>query len=460
MIDKQHNNPPSFTSTMALTDPQKERYDAQVERMVALLERRHKDASYQNEYKKFVYWAEENNHGVGGKYIYRESVDEYFRIAVVDRTCAKASISRIIQALQWMYNNLEVPAGDFVVRSPVVAAAVDQQQENRRNSPSCKLGTDPHKGLKDVLAESDKKKIASYMHRHRPDWGSLSTSFSWGNNAGVRGASTRKFGYAEMYTSKGFGPAKEGPRAQTMLLVLRAGDPHKDKFTTDRMVGCWRHRIPVLCATGNLSLHVINDLRQDQDIEFLHADKTVRASWWDKPLIDYDTLDDETGPMKEVYAATGVSGCKLTHNRTYAVQQAGSEGLAPFQINSFTKHMLEKMHKSYQAEVDKEACKVMAGFSKDEGYFVEREHLELPFAIAALIDFLLPSYREWVTEHQSENGDKSSCCRNFLFDTIPYMVRVVVQDGIYLVRDFPEHQMSNYLKVRKCLVCFFDQSCN
>ena len=246
---------------------------------------------------------------------------------------------------------------------------------------------------------------------------------------------------------------REGPRATTLLLVLRGGGAqsvHKDKFTTDRMVGCFRHKESLLCSVGALSFHVLNDLRLDGDINFLHRDKKTRASWWDKALIAYDTLDEETGPMREVYAATGVEGCKLTHNRTYAVQQAGSEGLAPYQINSFTKHMLEKMHKSYQAEVDKEACKVMAGFSKDEAYFVEREFLELPKEIDLLIDALLPKYREWVCQHRSADGDKSVCCRKFLFEIIPFMVRVAVQDGIYLIEAFPDHVMSNHLKVSLC----------
>jgi hypothetical protein len=65
------------------------------------------------------------------------------------------------------------------------------------------------------------------------------------------------------------------------------------------------------------------------------------------------------------------------------VQQAGSKGLAPCQINSVTKHMLEKLHKSCQAEADKEACKVMSGFSKDEDCFVERKFLKPPWPIVA-----------------------------------------------------------------------------
>lgn len=434
---------------MALTIEQKQFVDLAVKRMHELITRRNKDSSYQGEYKKFVHWVEENNMRKGeDKYIHRDSVDEYFRKAVVLRTCAKESISRIVQALQWFHNNLESPATQFLVKNAVVMEAIAQQQENRRNRPSSNLGTDPCKGLKDVLPESDKKKILAHIHRCRQDWGDLSTSFLWGNNAGVRGASSRKFVLADLYMSRGFGPAVDGPRSRTLLLVLRKGDPHKDRFTTDRMVACWRHKSYELCSIFNTSMHLINLLRNDTLINFYHRDKKARASWWDKPLINYEVLDDESGPMKEVYAATGVEACKITHNRTYAVQLAGSEGLAPHQINSFTKHLLEKLHKSYQPEVDKEACKVMAGHKKDEAYFVEREFLDLPQDIGTLINLLLPSYSKWVRQASSKHGDKSIACRKFLNEIIPYMVEVFVQDGIYFIRDFPEHEMSNYLKVR------------
>jgi hypothetical protein len=223
-----------------------------------------------------------------------------------------------------------------MVCNPQIQAAVNQQQENRLNMPSSKLGADPHKGLKDLLSENDKIKIVNNIWRDRTgDWGSLLTSFLWGNQAGVRGASSRKFLLSDLFTSRGFGPARDGPRSMTLLLTLRGGGPqsvHKDKFTSDRMVGCWRHRVPSLCAVGSLAFHLINTLGQDGDIDFYHADKTVRASWWDKALIACDTLNEESNAMKDVCKATGVEGCKITHNRTYAVKMAGREGLAPCQM--------------------------------------------------------------------------------------------------------------------------------
>jgi hypothetical protein len=427
--------------------------DRAVARMTNVIARRPKDHSYQNEYKRFVTWVVENGLRQGDNiYIHRVAVDEYFRQSVVLRTCAKSSISRIINALQWFHDNLESPGSEFLVKSGIVFQAMAQQKENWTHMPSANLGTDPHRGLKDVLTEPDKKKILAHIHHNRLDWGSLCTSFLWGNNAGVRGASSRKFNLPDLFMSRGFGPTKEGPRARTLLLVLRKGDPHKDRFTTDRMVACWRHRSYMLCSIFNTALHVINSLRQHPTINFYHKEKTAAASWWGIPLIEYEELYDESGPMKEVYMATGVEGCKLTHNRTYAVQHAGSEGLAPHQINSFTKHMLEKLHKSYQSEVDKEACKVMAGFGREEGYFVEREFLQPPWETEELINFLLPKYSAWLQQAASRHGDKSSACRRFLNDIIPYMVEVIVQDGVYFIMDFPNHEMSNYLKVSTTVV--------
>jgi hypothetical protein len=151
--------------------------------------------------------------------------------------------------------------------------------------------------------------------------------------------------------------------------------------------------------------------------------------------------------MREVYNATGVESCKLTHHRTHAVQYAGSEGLAPWQINTLTKHMLQKFHSAYQSEVDKESLKVMSGFSREESRFIPVEHLPLQYGVDYYVRALLPKYPEWVRQMESVRGDKSSCCRKFLLRILPFFVEVLVQDGIYFTRDFPRHPISEYLKV-------------
>jgi hypothetical protein len=157
--------------------------------------------------------------------------------------------------------------------------------------------------------------------------------------------------------------------------------------------------------------------------------------------------------MKQVYKETGVKSCKLTHHRTHAVQLAGSEGLAPWQINTMTKHMLEKLHSAYQPEMDRETAKVMSGHERDEPYYQGTSHLPPVRPVSELLDALLPKYSDWCVQQKSRHGDKSSCCETFLYSVLPYLVEVLVQDGIYLIQKFPNHEMSLYLKVSSNMYC-------
>jgi hypothetical protein len=141
-----------------------------------------------------------------------------------------------------------------------------------------------------------------------------------------------------------------------------------------------------LCSVFNTALHVIHDLSNDTTINFFHNDKNGQAFWWDKPLINHEESGQESAAMTAVYTATGVASCKLTHNCTHAVQLGGSEGLAPWQLNTFTKHMLDKLNSAYQPEMNQLTAKVMAAFEKDEPYFHGSSNVQPPVAWATLID--------------------------------------------------------------------------
>jgi hypothetical protein len=399
--------------------------------------------------------VEENNlrlplvggEGDNDKYLHRAAVDQYFKNVVVGRNGNTNTVGRIRSSLQWSWDYVESTAGDIplIIKNDVVDRAIrDQQTSWKIRQHEVNAGCDPHKGLKDLMPVEDKMKIIRYIHNHRNDWGSLSTSWTWGNQAAVRGASNRSFVYADINLSRGFGVE---PDSRVLMLVLRRGAVHKDQHTMDKQVGVLRHKHYLLCAVFNTALHVINDLRNDDTINCLHIDKTERAPWWNKPLIDYNKYDEEGAAMEAVFTATKVRSCKVTHNRTQAVQLAGSESLAPWQINTMTKHMLEKMHSAYQSEVDKESMMVMAGYKKGEGYFNEVSLLRLPRGIDYYISCLLPRYGDWLGQRASANGDKSQCCETFLLNVIPYLVQVLIQCGIYLIHEFPYHSMSIYLKV-------------
>jgi hypothetical protein len=90
----------------------------------------------------------------------------------------------------------------------------------------------------------------------------------------------------------------------------------------------------------------------------------------------------------------------------------------------------------------------MSGHKKgDTCYFVPRTQLPLARSVEAYCRLLLPDLAKWRREAKSPQGDKSTCCDKFLNEILPYFVKVLVQDGIYLVDEFPEHPISHLLKV-------------
>ena len=90
---------------------------------------------------------------------------------------------------------------------------------------------------------------------------------------------------------------------------------------------------------------------------------------------------------------------------------------------------------------------VMAGFKLDEPYFVPRTKIGLPHNIEICINKVLPTYKQWKQQQQSPTGDKSECAEKFFSRLIPFLVEILLQDGIFLIHEFPDHPMTRHLVV-------------
>ena len=331
---------------------------AQARNRVTTVESSTPNDTYESEFDRYKAWVDDNGFvdPDDGKYITRNNVDLYFSEHVaVERDGTTGTIKRILQALQWYSKNKEHAGSEFHVESAIVKLALDTNKERQKNTATSKPGEDPHKGLKDVLPLADRLKIMHEIYS-RGDWGPASVSFTWGNNAAVRGGSTRNLVFADWNLSRGFGPEESGPMSRTLFLIMRKGGTHKDRFDSDQQVGCLRHKEYKLCAVFAGAMWTLWNLstQRQNPLDFLHRDKDERADWWDTSLIDWKKYGDASSAMRQIYKKTGVYNCKLTHDRTAAIQYAGAMGLAPHQINSFTNHLLEKIHRAYQAEADRE----------------------------------------------------------------------------------------------------------
>jgi len=244
---------------------------------------------YAGEFKKFFDWVNAQEELDHVPLFSRDNVDHYFTRVVAYRRGNPENARKVVNALQWYckyrYNDLP-----FVVESPDVTTALTLQKACGESTGN--PGGDPLKGLKDAVSESDRIIIMSYIYRSRKDWDTASVNFSWGYQGAIRGASNRALIFSDLNMSYGFGPAKTGPLARALLLVLRKGDVHKDRHEKDQQVCAWRHKEYVLCSVFATACRVLKTLRTRGDsINFYQRNKRERAEWWNIPLIDWQVYN-------------------------------------------------------------------------------------------------------------------------------------------------------------------------
>jgi hypothetical protein len=100
---------------------------------------------------------------------------------------------------------------------------------------------------------------------------------------------------SDLNLSYGFGPESSAPRNRTLLLILRKGDLHKERHTTTKQVGVQRPRDYRQCAVFATGILFIFRLRKlEHRFNFHHLDPDVRNAWWDIPLTETMTYDEES----------------------------------------------------------------------------------------------------------------------------------------------------------------------
>ena len=391
----------------------------------------------------------------GTVFITQNNVDVYFSTVLAHvESMSLAVIKMKCLALTWWLKLVEQRGADSIAFSDRINRAIsDQQILNLEYTSTAFASCDPHKGLKDLFTERQSIMLVDNM-RKRNDGDHLLFAYTWGRNAGVRGDTTRKVVFCDLNLSHGFGPELSPPRDCTLLMIIRKG-LGKEKHNTTQQVGTQRHRDYRRCTVFATAVLVIMRLRELGDgINFNRGAPGQACDWWHKTISDYNTYSSECNAMKQVLAKTGSLGrysTKVTHHRTACVQYGGSHGLTAEQISTITKHKLDKLHSAYMPEVEEVTLKVMSGFKKWETRFVKTEHVVFPrerkMYLKAGMKHLLPNYKNYVKQHNSPGGDRSTCCEKFLFHILPYFVETVLQCGYWFIADYPQHPLTHILRV-------------
>ena len=280
-------------------DRHRELLEASLENALVTRDNAGCDATYTNEYKRFVLWVLDDPRLETQQppFIRPHTVDAYYTKVVSKMTTSKGCVNRVANALQHYYSKVEIvdrlehqlehgtqyePLGNLRDR-PLVQNALAHQELVHGPQGTAKPGTDPHKGLKDIISRRELLRAVDYIYRDK-EWGPLSLHFLYGQNGAIRGASNRNLKYCDLKHSGSFAP-EEGQGA--LLVIIRKGNVHKDRHEQDKQVAYWRHKHYQLCSVFSTAAYMIWNLSKNNDINFCHLVTTERAPWWDIPLTDW-----------------------------------------------------------------------------------------------------------------------------------------------------------------------------
>ena len=249
-------------------------------------------------------------------YITRANLDAYFQHVVVHRIGCRDTIKRIEQALRHyaLYKEhhltgANVRGNHFTSEIMKAAMAAQSVKEKRRGDIGSQIDDlCPHRFCKHTMSIKERVKVVTAA-MNGGEWQNAIVAINLGHNVALRGASTRALTLSNLLLATGYGPGSDkshgDPRFdRTLNIVLRKGAVHKDRFSSVKQVGCWRHRNYLLDPNFSIGLAVLYGLRKaGASVEFKERSAggnlaTSRPLWWDLPLIEWS---DRKGTLLRVY---------------------------------------------------------------------------------------------------------------------------------------------------------------
>lgn len=433
-------------------------------------------SAYQGCWKKFKHFVTAaraaGSLAAGDKYLTRENVDLYFSEVIVELKVQPDTAKRHATALQWYSNNVEYPNDDppFQVHPgssrSVVARALDKQAAEYAQHYILQCH-DAHANLPtDILSKADHKKVMTYvLSQNLRNDPAFHVSWTTCHATYLRIDSLAKMRLCDLRADHAHGPVEEGPNRTIISLIMQpfqhkddtpganqAQQPRGRQPTTGRtpkkykkrVVGMWRHENIEQCGTGMIAMSLFDSIFRDDSISFLKLpnddnNNNIPPAWQTKCLLrGWHGMRTAYDSFKRILSACGVEFNHVTHLRSAGIAWASSAGELPADVlATMSKHRGERIFEAYMTELMPQVMEVMAGFTRGKTYFVPRIEVQLPYSDEEAVKLCFPSIGRWRDEQASENGDKQQSAVNFLYHLLPFLARVLLQDGPYWIRYFP-----------------------
>jgi hypothetical protein len=424
--------------------------------------------SCNNNFESFVKVLQEDEFTSSSGTIYTvQHVELFFQIVIANKTCLPKSAKKFLYAIEYHAKRADPPAETVLFRTEAIFEALAIQEERckmQRETATYTAAQDPHsKRRTDVLSVPE---IRAIIHEiiGRHNWKDMFTSWTVCEQSMLRMASMRQLRMCHLRCNMIHGPPildDDHDARQTMLEIVLQPGLHKTGKTVNMQpsTGLWRHKDYMRCGTFAMAANVLIQLWDNQlQLHFFRNADGSKPDWQSESIItSWSNANDASTAYNAVLDKLGICWAKVTHLRTLAIEYASRMGLSRGDVASLSKHSISSLDDCYATELKEDPLRVMS-VGRDKVYDVPRARLALPdgFTIDSLVFCFCPEYEQWLTEQvdpvmgdnlADKNGGESGA-RNFLLGVVPFFCRVLFQDGIYWIRDYPDHEISRFLLSR------------
>ena len=419
------------------------------------------------------------------KWITRKNIDAFFQEVVAEADVQPQTASRYASALQWYADRVEHTKTNerFLIREGFnceVDKALDKQAHKFAREYILKTH-DAHDNVPtDVLSLSDHLKVIDYvLSNSLLCYKNFGMSWTCCNSTFLRLDSLCAMRLCDLRADHAHGPVTEGPNSTILSMILQPYQ-HKDqsingngtrassvgdgdggasnqsarrarKHYKKRVVGMFRHHNFQQCGTSHIAMNLFMRLYRDHSFSFIWPANGKEQPPWQKVKLIHGWSESPQKTYARILNEVGVSWKKVTHLRSSGIEQAsGAGGLSSDAVSTMSKHNQDRLFQCYMTELYEPVMRVMAGFRQSDPYFVARTEIPLPYSQDDFeyVKHVFPLYEVWLNQYNSPQGDKHKSAKNFLYQTIPFLARVVLQDGPYWIKHYPNHPYTSTLLSR------------
>jgi hypothetical protein len=219
------------------------------------------------------------------------------------------------------------------------------------------------------------------------------------------------------------------------------------------------------CCAGSLAMNLFVRLYADSETHFFAplsqpGEKEKFPDWQKQMLIrEWNSESAVSSAFDSLYDISGLSWSKKIHIRKNAMEHGSTRGELPtHQLSTMLKHKTNKNKiPFYEMQLFPPVMRVMCGLKQQGCYFCPRTRV-FPFnelqglrqnpnesLMGIATRLIFPKWPTWIQQRESRNGDQTKCLANFLYELLPWLTAIVIQDGIYWIVDFPSHEVSRLL---------------